>query len=293
MGSDGQRPDPVIVGWQTSEPQLSHLGTGAYIYTAALGSGPSPILTQGPDLRIYVGSSQTAAGSADGTLRVHRVEEDGSWTSYGIAMDADEPWTKALLAVGPDGAPVIAATNSTTESVDAVVKRWIDSGTGDGTWVTLTSADDFEAVGLVVPEDGRIVLAGTLRRALVNAEIVAFREPSDGGEWPEIGRPAADGDRRETLALTLVGGEAVLVYRAYVPTPAYAYSVMHSRWRAGRGWDPGQLLMGLGSNGGNVAPGTPLTAVTAGGEAFIHMDQTNPWGPITDTHQYLGLWAPR
>ena len=287
----------MIIGWQTSEPQLSSLATGTYIYTAALDAGSSPILAQGPDLRIYVGSGQDPAGTVDGALRVHRVEEDGSWTSYGIAMEAEETWSDALLAVGPDGAPVIAVAINWEgwESWDTVVKRWIDSGTGDGTWVTVTTIEDFRAAGLVVPEDGRSLLAGTLQIVPPpEPELLAFREPTDGGEWSDIGRPAlGDGDRRETIALTLVGGEAVLVYREYATTPSYSYSVMHSRWRAGRGWDPGQSLMGLGSNGGSISRGTPLTAQTAGDEVFIHVDQTNPWGPITETYQYVGRWAPR
>lgn len=269
------------------------------------GNSWEPSLAFGPDGTPVVAWSDYSGGNFD--IYVRRwdgsawVEIGGSASGHGLSQTSGDS-ADPSLAIGPDGAPVVAWSDNTTDRYEIYVRRWngsawIEMGAGSASGIGLSlNGGDSNAPSLAIGPDGAAVAVWS--GAGGNSHHI-YGLRWDGSAWMEMaGSASGDGISNPanwsgypSLALS-ADGSPVVTWMSNLSGP---YQIYAKRWNAAAWLEIGQGsaadggISGLGGWEGGAYPSIaigpddrPIIAWQGDSfeeaEIYIRRGPLVPWG---------------
>jgi uncharacterized delta-60 repeat protein len=232
----------------------SSFGTGGLVTNPLIDGGFTGLVQQ-PD-----GKLLTAGASGHNTV-LDRYNADGTpdstFGSGGQIIASLGISTPVLLALQADGKIVVAGNSENGNAIEAVVERYLPSGSIDAAFGSAgkETVTDLAGVGFTIQTDGKIVLAGTAGFGGVTVKVIRLN--SDGTIDTAFGSNG--------LATIVMNGGGSLDARgvAVQASGRIVVAAADSRNGALVGFTPnGSLDPGFGTAGITISPGTTHPRVT-------------------------------
>ena len=225
---------------------------------------------------------------------------DGSFGAGGIVISdlrGTGDWGTAVT-VQPDGKIVMAGQSSNGADLDIAVVRYdtdgsydTSFGTGGMVFTPIGSGDD-RGSGVALQPDGKIVVVGSVHNGS-DFDFAAVRYNADGsldtsfGFGGKVTTPIGGGDDQPNAVVLQPDGRILVVGQSdNTLTQDLDFAMIRYNPDGSLDNTCGQVFYSIGTNGGNLATGSPSIDIVSG-TATLTAPQTNNVG-VGDMIDYVG-----
>ncbi len=268
-------------------------GTGMVVTPLGTGNDYGNALAIQPDGKIILAGGSLNANFDFGLVRYNANGTlDGSFGAGGKVMTdlrGAEDWGAAVLRQ-PDGKIIVAGHSSNGANTDFALVRYngadgsLDTSFGSGGKVyTAIGPGDDKGQAAALQPDGKIVVAGFAQNGS-NNDFAVVRYNPDGsldttfGFGGKLTTPIGAGDDNANGVVLQSDGRIVVVGQSYnTVTQDYDFAMVRYNPDGSLDNSCGQVFYSIGTNGANLATGSPSLTLTSG-TATLSAAQTNNVG---------------